>query len=396
MQLTPEQSKGFDIAVKGEKRITTIAGYAGCGKSVLLKEVADHLGTDVLTPTHKSAQVLRSRGIDRARTYHSVLYQMTEVRTYELKDGTTVDKFGDEEPPEDAKMIKRELFSGLRDAPGACASIACVDEASMVSAEPIKDMLDVYDRIILFGDPFQLPPVKAKDIFNSSVPDLFLKEVHRAALESPITRYATELRNGNDNPSLDGIQVINPKSEPLYEILQEKSAQVIVWTNQLRHRINESWRKQKGYEPNTLLDGEEAICLSNVRTMDADGNRVLKFYNGQMVKSARHHDSQESFWTPEMFQDEVSQNTMSVWPFWQHGFFTARQDNSWWDRTRRIRPVGHDMDYAYALTAHKAQGSEWPVVAVVDQRAKMKSDAARWFYTAVTRASEELILVLGG
>lgn len=47
-------------------------------------------------------------------------------------------------------------------------------------------------------------------------------------------------------------------------------------------------------------------------------------------------------------------------------------------------------DYAYAITCHKAQGSEWPKVLVVEERCPLW-EMPRWRYTAVTRASEELI-----
>jgi ATP-dependent exoDNAse (exonuclease V) alpha subunit len=56
--------------------------------------------------------------------------------------------------------------------------------------------------------------------------------------------------------------------------------------------------------------------------------------------------------------------------------------------------VPKEFAYAYAITCHKAQGSEWDKVLVLEERFPFdKEEHARWLYTACTRASEKLILV---
>ena len=62
------------------------------------------------------------------------------------------------------------------------------------------------------------------------------------------------------------------------------------------------------------------------------------------------------------------------------------------------RPTQHlvpmEFTYAYAITTHKAQGSEWDKVVVLEEGFPFdKEEHARWLYTAVTRASEQLVLV---
>ena len=49
-------------------------------------------------------------------------------------------------------------------------------------------------------------------------------------------------------------------------------------------------------------------------------------------------------------------------------------------------------DYAYAITTHKAQGSEYDKVLVFEEYLK-GGDHARWLYTAATRAKKKLVLV---
>ena len=53
-----------------------------------------------------------------------------------------------------------------------------------------------------------------------------------------------------------------------------------------------------------------------------------------------------------------------------------------------------EFNYAYAITAHKSQGSEWDKVLVIEERFPFdKEEHARWLYTACTRASSRLVLV---
>lgn len=53
-----------------------------------------------------------------------------------------------------------------------------------------------------------------------------------------------------------------------------------------------------------------------------------------------------------------------------------------------------EFDWGYVLTCHKAQGSEWPHVTIIDDSRAFRDDADRWLYTAITRASEGLHLLL--
>ena len=56
--------------------------------------------------------------------------------------------------------------------------------------------------------------------------------------------------------------------------------------------------------------------------------------------------------------------------------------------------VPKEFTYAYAITCHKSQGSEWDKVLVLEEQFPFdKTEHARWLYTACTRASEKLVLV---
>jgi exodeoxyribonuclease-5 len=51
------------------------------------------------------------------------------------------------------------------------------------------------------------------------------------------------------------------------------------------------------------------------------------------------------------------------------------------------------FDFAYALTVHKAQGSQWPNVMIIDESGCFRQDSRKWLYTALTRASESVTVV---
>ncbi len=56
--------------------------------------------------------------------------------------------------------------------------------------------------------------------------------------------------------------------------------------------------------------------------------------------------------------------------------------------------VPKEFVYAYAITCHKAQGSQWPKILVFEERFPFnKEEHARWLYTAVTRAEEKIVLI---
>ena len=71
-------------------------------------------------------------------------------------------------------------------------------------------------------------------------------------------------------------------------------------------------------------------------------------------------------------------------------FFTRRGG----DLPMPLRRESDEFDYGYALTVHKAQGSQWDDVVLFDESGAFRDHRARWLYTGVTRAAESLTIVL--
>ena len=60
-----------------------------------------------------------------------------------------------------------------------------------------------------------------------------------------------------------------------------------------------------------------------------------------------------------------------------------------WEQRRH----SDEFDYGYALTVHKAQGSQWDKLVLFDESFAFRETRERWLYTAITRAAEQITIV---
>jgi exodeoxyribonuclease-5 len=154
--------------------------------------------------------------------------------------------------------------------------------------------------------------------------------------------------------------------------------QIIVGRNKTRKATNLRIRGLKGFLDPLPVAGDRVICLRN--------NHDVGLLNGsiwQVVERAGTDDILDL-----IIKDENGE--MGV-PVWRHHFVDSTYEPtqlSFWERQE-----AEEFDYGYAVTCHKAQGSEWDSVLVFDESGAFRADAARWLYTAVTRASKTLTLV---
>lgn len=71
-------------------------------------------------------------------------------------------------------------------------------------------------------------------------------------------------------------------------------------------------------------------------------------------------------------------------------FFNGTEKDLDW----RARRNADEFTYGWALTCHKAQGSQWDDLLVFDESSVFREDSRKWLYTAVTRAAERITVVL--
>ena len=69
-------------------------------------------------------------------------------------------------------------------------------------------------------------------------------------------------------------------------------------------------------------------------------------------------------------------------------FFESDEEIPW-----SLRKESDEFDYGYALTVHKAQGSQWDDVVLFDESGAFREHRARWLYTAITRAEQGLVIL---
>jgi len=391
MELTQKQQEGLNIAVDrflNRERYTIISGYAGTGKSTLVKYIIDSLpeidpDKDVIYTsfTGKATQVLSKKGNKNTCTLHKLLFE-----SFPKPDGTFV----------------------RRPVPTIRYKVVVVDEISMAPKSLISRLMNYNIYVLGLGDPFQLPPVdKEEDNHLLDNPHIFLDEIMRQAAESEIIQLTMKIRNGEPIPYMKGKEVQILKKEELNTGMLMWADQILAATNATRININKEMRLLLGRGENPE-EGDKVICLKNYWEKYADdGETVL--INGTI---GTIHNAYPSFYKIPKFLDGQGQvvdvlNATFVDECGQ-AFGEFNMDKKLillgektlpWKTEYRCFPkykhlVPYEFTYAYAITCHKAQGSEWDKVLVIEEKFPFnKEEHARWLYTACTRASEKLVLI---
>ena len=391
MELTRKQEEGLKIAVerhRNHEKYTVIAGYAGTGKSTLVKFIIAALDVDpskvcYATFTGKAAQVLLKKGNRNVVTLHKLLYDSI---------------------PRPAGGFMRIPKKSLD------YSIVVVDEVSM-APKTLMDLLfkhNVY--VICLGDPFQLPPIdKDEDNGLLAKPHIFLDEIMRQAAESEIIRLTMDIRENKPLKNMRGNQVHVVGKDELVMGMYNWADQVLVATNLTRHAINDQMREMRGFGPEPT-DGDKIICLRNYwddLSEMGTGDPLVNGTIGTLVTPTK-----DIIKVPFYAYDKGAIDVLSA------GFISETGNDygmlnidpriikggesalEWRDKYKlgKLRDkigdvIPKEFAYGYAITCHKAQGSEWDKVLVVEENfPRVKEEHARWLYTAATRAVDKLVI----
>lgn len=396
MELTTKQNEGLAIAIndyKNKKPYTVIAGYAGTGKSTLVKFIISALAQEGVDPnvdvcycafTGKACTVLSKKGNKNVSTLHKLLYKSM--------------------PKETGGYIRRPVARGE-----IKYKVLVIDEVSMVPLEMISLLLTHNIYCIFLGDPFQLPPIdKNADNGLLKKPDIFLDEIMRQAAESEIIQLTMKIRNGERIDTFSGNDVMILDKSKLNTGMLQWADQVLVGTNNTRIGLNNQMRAlaQKSGNPE---EGDKVIALRNYwDEFDNEGNALVNGIIGY-VKNGFESFFKLPYWVKPNVPsvdiltfdfvaetgEEFSQLSADLNMFntgittldWKTTYKLGRNE-----KTQHLIPK--EFAYAYAITTHKAQGSEWDKVLVVEESFPFdKKEHAQWLYTAATRAADKLILV---
>lgn len=385
MELSNDQKYALDtlkdwFKSSQKSQFITLGGFAGTGKSTLISILRKDLSKDnqklkvaFCSFTGKASQSLNSKinengsfyPKDSVSTIHSLIYT------------PSVNMSGDIS----AWDIKEKLDFDL----------IIVDEASMVDTKIWNDLLSFKIPIIAVGDHGQLPPISSN--FNlMQKPKIKLEEIHRQAKNNPIINLSMFIRNEGYIPAKKfGINVEKKlrSEDGAFSFFLEKledfneNTLVLCGFNKTRIKLNNhirSFKEIEGFEPTR---SDIVICLKN--------NRNKNIFNGLTgrIKSIEPHSKSLYYAEIDMidrtYKGLISKNQFNSEVTLEYKDLEVKQNDE----------VPDLFDFGYALTVHKAQGSQAKRVLLFEERSKHMDDDKwkRWLYTAVTRAEEEIFIL---
>jgi len=361
-QWSAEQSSALDAVGRwvkaGEPQVFRLFGYAGVGKTTLARHVAEAAQGEAAFAafTGKAALVMRSKGCAGASTIHALIYRASE---------------GEEGAP---------TFTLNRDGPASRAGLIVIDECSMVDAELGRDLLSFGKPILVLGDPAQLPPVKGGGFFTEAEPDVMLTEIHRQAENNPIIRLSQIVRSGGELAYGDYGESRVVRRAEIDAAAVLAADQVLVGVNRTRRLYNRRIRELLGVEEALPVAGDKLVCLRN--------DRVKGLINGGLWRVEALGGMRKDFVRMTLrAEDDVGRAHAKVAVLKQ--FFEGLESDLAYPQRRE----SDEFDYGYALTVHKAQGSQWDSVMLFDESRAFREHRARWLYTGLTRAARKLTLV---
>lgn len=433
--------------------LLAVVGKAGSGKTMLLSALSRALaeaGVDtvsgdwegrrrkdrrtlaILAPTNKAASVLRGRGVP-ATTIHRILYTPVYDPEYE-KIAEWIAGQGDRPTVEgltDAALDRAFAFyQQVKSIPGALAAaglrgsdfikgwkrredpldIGFVDEASMLDAKMVDDLKEIFPTLILFGDPAQLAPVgQSGEMVFDSLPDrqrLTLHRIHRQQADNPILDLAHAL--GDEALGFEEFERMVHRAaadDPRVQVSERVEADlmarspVLVWRNQTRVRLIQAFRAAYHAPPDELLPGEPLICdgielplKHRKKRIDLEarglikGAQVIYLGPGKRPGFSRLHvigAEEPQVSAASIVKIELPDEEEPFIPF--------------------AANMGVALLHGAAVTIHKGQGSQWPVVQVfapdlwvAARTGRTEAGIPLWkrlAYVAITRAEERLLWV---
>lgn len=434
----------FVLSTK-DRCVLIIRGYAGTGKTTCVGTITTSLNkikykSVLLAPTGRAAKVLSNYSKRNASTIHKKIYRRkskaNEVLTFEMSKNLHKNTVF---IVDEASMIGRD------------SSMNSGNERYL-----LDDLMDyVFEgencRLILIGDGAQLPPVgsiksPALDIeylkyeFDTTIARIDLTEVVRQEEGSGILYNATKIReqileNNNLFPQIDvenfedienvtGMDV-QEVIEANYDEYGKDNTMLITRSNKRANYFNGQIRSRILWFEEEINQGDYLMVVRNNYFWLEENNLFTDFIaNGDIVEIVRIRNYEDRYDLrfadavvkmmdyPDMPEFEVK---LLLETLYSETPSMSSEDNkkfyfdvlaSYSDlksRKKMQAAVKEDpyfnaiqVKFAYAVTCHKSQGGQWPVV-LIDQgyltEDMMGVEYLRWLYTAFTRASKKLVLL---
>lgn len=396
-------SAPFDLDAPADKPrsepegIFKLWGYAGTGKTtiirVLLEEFPD-LVVKFAAYTGKAALVMQRNGLP-ATTIHSLIYKVippNKPRCEELfKLIRETSDAGEKKRLQQELEAEQKVRFELRDPEDsdlANADLLVLDECSMVNDDMLADLSTFGVPILALGDPGQLPPIDGSGALVRGKPNALLTEIHRQAQDNPIIDFATRARNGIPLPTGKQGTSMRCFQYQLDRKIMTAVDQILTGKNVTRQDINRRVRAMRGFSGVYPQVGEKVICLRNDKTK--------MIFNGQMgevieVGELLHSNIELTI----KMESAPGTNPEPVKVRALRAHFDSYNDKDALKNVKRWEFAdSNEFDFGYAITVHKAQGSQWDTVLVWDDGflGWKPTERKQWLYTAITRAAQSIII----
>jgi len=357
----------------------------------------------------------------------------------------------DPETKEEKKTMRFEATRhAMRPLPESIKTII-IDESSMVSVELFKEIENACPhkpQFVFIGDIQQLPPVFGSAILGYKMlelPTVELTQVYRQALESPIIRLAHRILSGKPvksaeyekwkiqdqltlhpwkkkihadnacltfakwitqsydlgkyNPEEDIILIPFNKSFGTDEINRHIGNHLARKNERVTYEIIAGFNKHYFSEGDKVLYDKEDAFISKIETnpiysgaMPQEPSKTLDYWGFKQQKE--HHikeqtDEDIDFLLSQMAVAQTDEERVQQC---SHLITVCMVDTGAYVTLRTASDI-NSLIMGYALTVHKAQGSEWRKVFLVLHQSHATMLQRELLYTAVTRAKEELYVI---
>lgn len=382
--LTEEQQEAADLCADKSKKLVGVTGEAGTGKTTMLKYAVESLDMDptkirLCAPTGRAAKRIQEATGHPAQTIHRMMrWSMPEDD----------DESGMPSYDKDNRMPFDAIF---------------VDETSMIDEDIYRAIIDaMHSRCIIrfFGDANQLPPIHGKSPFIrllDKFPSVKLTENFRS--EDGIIDAARSILRGHVPGINDQFNMFNPGQEyNMLAIIDEytndsyrgMNGQVIIPTRIGKYgcEVINGYMQQKHNGTGPVLKLRYKMFDENIeerrfrvgdKIIWTKNDYKLRLYNGMIGWVTEFDRETGDIWCNFDGKDKLIPPHLESYDLSGRTIFQ-------YDPRKNI-------ELAYAITTHKAQGSEFDSVLLILNRSRVLNRAN--FYTAVTRAKNKINVVLG-
>lgn len=433
-----------DFILRPDRReVLLVKGFAGTGKTTIVSALVKtlqsfRLRSVLMAPTGRAAKVFASFAGKTAYTIHKKIYRQK----------STNDGFG-------KFVLEKNLHHKTVFLVDEASMISNRNAEMSIfgSGRLLDDLISyVYNdnscKLILIGDTAQLPPVglaissaldkKILEGYGLEIHEMFLKDIVRHSIGSGILMNATSIRNQIESgeirlPSfnMNGYHdIIRLSGEELldeittaYDRSGMNSTMIVVRSNKMANKYNAGIRNQILWKESEISAGDFLMVVKNNYFWVDEDDRFDFIANGDIAEIIKIISCQEQYGfrfadlvlrfpdyqdlelKAKVILDTIMLEAPSMSEKENKDLFYAVLEDypETKSKKQRFDQVRNDpffnalqIKFAYAVTCHKAQGGQWPVV-FVDQgyinEDMINIEYLRWLYTAMTRATEKLYLV---